>query len=103
MSAFTIINLKVEKNSEIYEGCKIEEVGGRPVLQNSMDSKTLNNIGKNIQNVIEEYAKPSHYRCILTGPAPIQIYLIAFHLVVHRFSRIEYTDGKNASVIIARH
>lgn len=39
----------------------------------------------------------------LTGPMAVWAYLVVFHAVVHRFSKVYYDDGRTGAVLIAAH
>lgn len=96
-----LIDLTVSPSSPLYAKLGVTLIGGRPVLPNAMDLNTLNSIGEKVLEMVE--AELERDECTLTGPAPVQVYLTAFHIVVHRFSKVTYLDGKKQSVIIAQH
>jgi hypothetical protein len=95
-----VIDLSLN-NKELYAGCEIEEVAGKLNLKTPVNY-ALNIIGKNLNNIIANIlGKESEVT--LTGGMAIWAYLLVFHLVVHRFNRVYYDDGKGNRVLIAAH
>ena len=88
-------------NNKLYNGCKIEEVAGRLNLQTPIN-EAVNILGKNANKIINKLAG-TDYEITLTGSMAIWAYLVVFHIVVHRFSRVYYADGKGNLVLIAAH
>jgi len=95
------INLGLQ-NSILYEGCKIEEVGGRLTLTTPPD-KAGNIIGKNCQRMVEALPSNERDEVVLTGPMAVWSYLVIFHQVVHRFGKVYYDDGRGNRVLVAQH
>lgn len=90
------------KNTELYAGCRIEEVAGRLNLATpTAEAVTL--VGRNIERMVGALPAAQREDCILTGGMAIWAYLIVFHAVVHRFRRVLYDDGRNGPVLIAQH
>ena len=85
------------KNAALYEGCEIEEVAGRLNLTTSV-SEAVNIVGRNIAKMDLKGDEIT-----LTGAMAMWSYLIVFHAVVHRFRRVYYDDGRNATVLVAAH
>lgn len=85
-------------NFTLYEGISIAKVGGRLVID--LSDEVLNKIGENIEKWLQTQEDRSEI--ILTGAAPIPVYLIAFHLVVHRFRKVRYTN-EMYDLLISRH
>lgn len=92
-----ILDLSLD-NKSIYTGVPSTEAGGRQAIDLSED--TLNTVGRNIANILAH--ETDHSEIILTGAAPIPIYLVAFHQVVHRFKRVIY-DNELYRLLIAQH
>ena len=95
----TEINLGLN-NSQLYKGCEIKEVGGRDTLITAA-SEASNIVGRNCGKILEEVEDFSEV--ILTGPMAVWSYLVVFHQVVHRFSRVVYKDGRGNQMLIAQH
>jgi hypothetical protein len=93
------INLGLD-NEELYDGCEIEEVGGRDTLTTPPD-KAANIIGRNAQTLVEN-AKDRE-AVTLTGPMAVWAYLVVFHAVLHAFGEVWYQDGRGNRVLIAKH
>lgn len=95
------LDLSVGK-TEVYNGLEINQVTGFWHIENQPNEETTNIIGKNIGHIIDKISKKDGI--ILTGRAPVWVYLIAFHLVVHRFKTVLYDDGgKHPVVRVAAH
>ena len=90
------------KNKILYEGCEIKEIGGRLTLITS-PNEAVNIVGRNITRLIDELPHNAREKVILTGPMAVWSYLVVFHCVVHRFSKVYYEDGRNPPVLIAQH
>ena len=84
-------------NQDLYKGCEIEEVAGRKNLKTPV-SEAVNVVGRNIANM-----NLSGDEITLTGPMAVWAYLVVFHAVVHRFSKVWYDDGRSGSVLVAAH
>ena len=93
------------KNEQLYRGCSIETVAGRDNLVTPVAS-AVNIVGANIEKMISDISLiPADERdqVTLTGPMAVWAYLVVFHAVLHRFSRVYYYDGRNDRVLIAAH
>lgn len=94
-------DLKVSPENPLYAGLGVTEVGGRANLPNAMSADVLNAVGRYVAQQIE--SENNREEVILTGPAPVQIYLVVFHAVVHRFKIVKYVDGRGGEAIVAQH
>lgn len=90
------------KNVELYAGCEIEEVAGRANLKTPV-AEAVNTVGRNIVKIIENRYGTLDPDVTLTGPMAVWSYLVVFHAVVHRFTRVYYDDGRSGAVLIAAH
>ena len=88
------------KNHELYDGCETSEVGGRLVLTTPTD-EAVNIVGRNAARLVD--TATDRAEVTLTGPMAVWSYLVVFHVVVHRFSKVFYDDGRNGAVLIAQH
>lgn len=95
------INLSLS-NGGLYTGCEIEEVAGRLNLKTPV-AEAVQIVGRNIEKRMAETANADRSEITLTGPMAVWAYLIVFHAVVHRFSRVYYDDGRSGRVLIAAH
>ena len=95
----TKLNLGLD-NKELYNGCEIETVGGRLNLKTPV-KEAIEIIGSNANEIVRKLAPKDEI--ILTGAMAVWAYLIVFHAVVHRFSRVYYDDGRGNCVLIAAH
>lgn len=87
-------------NGALYEGCQIAEVGGRPTLTTPVvEAKEI--VGRNAAKIVAAIENKSEVT--LTGPMAVWAYLVVFHQVVHRFSKVYYDDGRTGPVLIAQH
>ena len=90
-------------NSQLYAGCEIQEVAGRLTLMTPV-SDALNIVGRNAKQIVDELVATGAEEITLSGAMAIWAYLVVFHIVVHRFRRVYYDDGKpNGKVLIAAH
>lgn len=89
------------KNAALYEGCKIGEVAGRLNLETPV-AEAVAIVGKNINKMAAETPASERSEVVLTGPMAVWSYLVVFHAVVHLFTKVYYSDGKN-QVLIAQH
>jgi len=87
-------------NSELYAKCQVEEVAGRLNLTTPV-AEAVNIVGRNIAALVDK--AEDRTEVTLTGPMAVWAYLVVFHAVVHRFSRVYYSDGRNAPVLVAAH
>lgn len=91
------------KNESLYAGCEIQEVAGRLALLTPM-REAVQVVGRNPQQMIDELCSHGVEEITLTGAMAIWAYLVVFHIVVHRFRRVYYDDGKpGGKVLIAAH
>lgn len=90
-----IIDLSLQ--SDIYDGCQIEEVAGRLNLTTPV-AEAIQIVGRNINNL--EVDKD---QVTLTGPMAVWSYLIVFHTIVHKTAKVYYDDGRSGKVLIAAH
>lgn len=97
------VDLSISPSNPLYAGLGVTEVGGRGNLPDAMVAPTLNAIGTAVRKLVEATDPSERDLCVLTGPAPIQLYLVAFHAVVHRFREVQYVDGRGASCTVAQH
>ena len=88
-------------NAALYKGCEIEEIAGRLNLKTSIE-EAVTLIGRNIAAIIQSTPPSARDSVTLTGPMAVWAYLVVFHAVVHSFSEVQYSDGRNV-VILARH
>jgi len=93
------LNLGLD-NTALYNGCEINEVGGRLTLVTAPDVAS-NIIGRNVMNLVE--AESNRSDITLTGPMAVWAYLIVFHCVVHKFAKVYYDDGRSGALLIAQH
>lgn len=90
-------------NVALYSGCQIQEVAGRPVLITPV-SEAVNILGRNAKLIVDALVAGGTEEITLSGAMAIWAYLVVFHIVVHRFRRVYYDDGKpNGRVLIAAH
>jgi hypothetical protein len=95
----TTINLGLT-NEVLYQGCEIEEVAGRLNLKTPI-AEAINLVGRNVAKLVDDLKDRTEIT--LTGPMAVWSYLVVFHAVVHSFTRVYYSDGKNSRVLIAAH
>jgi hypothetical protein len=84
-------------NTDLYQGCEVEEVAGRLNLTTPVE-EAVSVVGKNIANM-----ELSGDEITLTGPMAVWAYLVVFHAIVHRYKRVYYDDGRSGTVLIAAH
>jgi hypothetical protein len=89
-------------NGALYDGCKIDTVGGRSALVTDPVAAS-NIVGANAGKIIDAVAAVDRDEVVLTGPMAVWAYLVVFHQVVHRFKRVVYDDGRGGRVLIAQH
>lgn len=95
-----IINLGL--NSELYAGCEVAEVGGRATLTTPPD-EAANLVGKNAQAMVDATPANERGEVTLTGPMAVWAYLVVFHIVVHKFGKVYYEDGRGLRLLVAQH
>lgn len=89
-------------NKSLYAGCETEEVAGRANLKTPVKD-AVNLVGRNISGIIEAIPAAERSEVTLTGPMAVWAYLVVFHAVVHRFSKVYYDDGRSGPVLVAAH
>lgn len=94
-----IIDLSLT-NAALYDGCTVEQIGGRANLTTPI-AEAVELVGRNAASLID--AETDRDSVTLTGPMAVWAYLIVFHQVVHKFREVRYSDGRNAPVVLARH
>ena len=90
------------RNTALYKGCIIEEVAGRLNLRTPVEEAVVL-VGRNIAALVQATPAEARGSVTLTGPMAVWAYLVVFHAVVHSFSEVQYSDGRNAAVVLARH
>ena len=90
------------RNEALYKGCLVEEIAGRLNLRTPV-AEAVALVGRNIAAIIKTIPPEARESVTLTGPMAVWSYLIVFHEVVHTFSEVQYSDGRNAAVVLARH
>jgi len=90
------------KNKVLYVGCAITEVGGRLTLT-TPPAEAANIVGRNVQAIVDATPPAERDAVTLTGPMAVWAYLVVFHVVVHRFGKVWYDDGRGNVVLIAQH
>lgn len=85
-------------NGSLYAGCEIENVAGRLNLKTPVPEAVLI-VGKNANDMFTSCDK----EVVLTGPMAIWAYLIVFHVIVHRCTKVYFDDGRSGAVLIAAH
>lgn len=96
-----VIDLSL-KNQALYQGCKVSEVAGRLNLETPI-GEAVNTVGRNIAQIVETIPAGERDQVVLTGPMAVWAYLVVFHAVVHAFRVVNYSDGRNESVVVAQH
>ena len=89
-------------NADLYTGCTIEEVAGRLNLKTPV-AEAVNTVGRNIHRILADVPADQRREVTLTGPMAVWAYLVVFHAVVHRFSKVYYDDGRTGPVLVAAH
>ncbi len=85
-------------NKELYKNIKMYKTGGKHSVD--LSDEMLNILGENAELIVEEIK--DREEVVLTGAAPIPVYLVVFHIVVHKFRRVLY-DNEMYKLNIARH
>jgi len=97
------IDLSVTPSNPLYAGLGVTEVGGRANLPNATSAEVINTIGKVVKGMVDALPVGERDEVVLTGPAPVQIYLVAFHGVVHCFRSVRYQDGRGGDCLVSQH
>lgn len=97
------IDLTVSPNNPLYAGLGVTEVGGRSNLPNATSAEVLNGFGKAVKGLVDNCPAEQRDEVVLTGPAPVQLYLVAFHAVVHAFRSVRYQDGRGGDCLVSQH
>ena len=87
-------------NETLWAGCIIIQIGGRANLVTPA-SMAMEIMAKNLGKIIDPPQERSEV--VLTGPMAVWAYLVAFHAVVHKFTKIYYDDGKSGPLLVAQH
>lgn len=99
-----ILDLTVKPDNPVYRNLEIEAVGGRFNLKNSSVLDCIgNNIAKEVQCAKNMRGAAKPLDIVLTGGAPIQVYMIAMHVVGHCCHAVIYRDGKGLECTVCRH
>ena len=98
-----VLDLMVSPENPLYEGLGVTMVGGRANLPEATSEGVINAFGKAVKGVVDETPVSERDEVVLTGPAPVQLYLVAFHAVVHAFTAVRYKDGRGGDCLVARH
>lgn len=85
-------------NADLYTGIDIHRTGGKMSID--LSDNVLNLIGENVDGIVSAIFPRDEIT--LTGAAPIPVYLVVFHIVVHRFKKVRY-DNEMYQLLIARH
>jgi len=97
-----IIDMSVKNGNGLYNGCQIEETAGRNNLVTPI-AQAVSIIGRNANSIIEGTAAADRQEVTLTGPAPIWAYLVVFHCLVHKYTKVYYDDGRGNRCLVAAH
>ena len=90
-------------NTQLYAGCEVQEVAGRLALMTPVID-AVNIVGRNAKQIVDGLVTDGVEELTLSGAMAIWAYLVVFHIVVHRFRRVYYDDGKpNGKILIAAH
>ena len=95
-----VIDLSL-RNEALYKGCLVEEIAGRLNLRTPV-AEAVALVGRNIAAIVQDVPPESRDSVTLTGPMAVWSYLVVFHAVVHVYSEVRYSDGRNV-VVLARH
>ncbi len=88
------------KNGILYSDCQIEEVAGRLNLTTPVE-EAVNIVGRNAQAIVDTVEDRDEVE--LTGSMAVWSYLVVFHIVVHKFNKVYYNDGRGNCVLVAAH
>ena len=97
-----MVKIDLGLSSPLYEGCKVQEIGGRLNLQ-TPPAEAANIIGRNAQEMIDAISAEERDEVVLTGPMAVWAYLTVFHTVLHVFTKVVYEDGRGTRVVVAAH
>lgn len=97
-----MVKFNLGLDSSLYEGCQVNEVGGRKNLVTPPE-EAANIIGRNAQKMVDAVPPDERDEVVLTGPMAVWAYLTVFHTVLHAFKKVVYEDGKGTRVVIAAH
>lgn len=86
------------KNEALYNNVQIYKTGGKSSV--NLSDEILNIIGENVEAIVTKCT--DREEVVLTGAAPIPVYLVVFHIVVHKFRKVIY-DNEMYRLNIARH
>lgn len=90
-------------NTELYDGCDVQEIAGRLTLM-TPPSQAVNIIGRNARLIVERMVASGVEEVTLTGAMAIWAYLVVFHSAVQRFRAVYYDDGKpGGRLLVAAH
>lgn len=87
-------------NETLWFGCEIIQIGGRANLVTAPKT-AMEIMAKNLGKIIDPPQERSEVT--LTGPMAVWAYLVAFHAVVHKFTKVYYDDGKSGPLLVAQH
>jgi len=97
------LDLTVAPTNPLYAGLGVTEVGGRANLPAATSADVLNAVGRAVAEQVALLPVAERDEVVLTGPAPVQIYLVAFHGVVHAFRIVRYMDGRGGDCLVSQH
>lgn len=89
-------------NTSLYAGCRVESVAGRLNLVTPV-GEAVEIVGANIGRIVADIPRQDRGEVTLTGPMAVWSYMVTFHAVVHSFSKVYYSDGRNEPVCVAAH
>lgn len=84
-------------NRDLYEGLEVQQLAGRPALLTAPEEAIPVILG----NLARMRIDPQEV--VLTGSMAIWAYLVAFHFLHGRTTRIYYEDGRGNRVLVAAH
>lgn len=92
----TKLNIGFDNNA-VWAGCNVESVAGRYNLTTPI-ADAINVVGANVAAM-----NLSGDEIEITGGCPVPITLIVYHVVLHRFKKVWYRDGKGDVFLVAAH
>lgn len=95
------INMGLD-NFELYDGCEIKEVGGKDTIITPIADAT-NIVGRNAIRITNDVTAVDRQEITLSGPMAVWAYLVVFHVVLHKFGKVYYDDGRSGTVLISQH